>query len=61
MTWKPPRKQRPRDERGQFRSRASIRAEQEASRFESLQIGREMLFWQAQDAAYDEDTDDQDE
>ena len=40
---------------------ASIRAEQNASRFESLQIGREMLFWQAQDAAYDEGTDDQDE
>jgi hypothetical protein len=57
VTWKPPRKQRPRDERGQFRSRASIRAEQDASRFESLQIGREMLFWQA----YDEGIDDEDE
>jgi hypothetical protein len=57
MTWKPPRPQRPRDERGQFRSRASIRAEQEASRFESLQIGREMLFWQAQEAAELEDDD----
>jgi hypothetical protein len=57
MTWKPPRPQRPRDEWGQFRSQASIRAEQEAARFESLQIGREMLFWQAQEAAELEDDD----
>ncbi len=53
MTWKPPRPQRPRDQWGQFRSKADIRAEQEQARFESLQIAREELFWQAQDSASD--------
>jgi hypothetical protein len=49
VTWKPPRQQRPRDQWGQFRSQASIKAEQEEARFESLLIAREELFWQAQE------------
>jgi hypothetical protein len=49
LEWKPPRKQRPRDQWGQFRSKADIKAEQEAARFESLQIAREELYWQEQD------------
>jgi hypothetical protein len=51
MTWKPPRPQRPRDQWGQFRSKASIKAEQEEARFESLLIAREELFWQGQEAS----------
>jgi hypothetical protein len=57
MTWKPPRKQRPRDEWGQFRSQASIRAEQEAARFNSLQVAVEESYWEAQEAAELEDDD----
>jgi hypothetical protein len=38
-----------RDQWGQFRSKADIKAEQEAARFESLQIAREELYWQEQD------------
>jgi hypothetical protein len=49
VNWKPPRKQRPRDQWGQFRSQADIKAEQDAARFESLQIAREELYWQEQD------------
>ena len=51
MEWKPPRKPRPRDQWGQFRSQESIRAEQAAARFESLQVGNEELYWDAQEQA----------
>ena len=51
MDWNPPRKARPRDQWGQFRSKADIKAEQDAARFESLQIAREELYWQAQEDA----------
>ena len=51
--WKPPRKQRPRDEWGRFRSRADIAREQNDARFESLQIGNEELYWQAQEPSDD--------
>jgi hypothetical protein len=53
LNWKPPRKQRPRDQWGQFRSKADIKAEQEAARFESLQIAQEELYWQSQQDADD--------
>lgn len=36
-------------QQGQFRSRADIKAEQDAARFESLLIAREELYWQAQE------------
>jgi hypothetical protein len=49
LNWQPPRRPRPRDQWGQFRSKADIKAEQEAARFESLQIAREELYWQEQD------------
>lgn len=49
MTWKPPRQQRPRDQWGQFRSQADIKAEQNQARFESLQVAAEELYWQEQD------------
>jgi hypothetical protein len=49
MDWKPPRKARPRDQWGQFRSRADIAAEQRASRFDSLLIAAEDLYWQAEE------------
>jgi hypothetical protein len=54
VTWKPPRQQRPRDQWGQFRSKADILAEQEEARFESLLIAREHLFWQAQEQGEEE-------
>ena len=50
-SWQPPRRPRPRDQWGQFRSKADIKAEQEAARFESLQIARDELYWQAQEDA----------
>ena len=55
MEWKPPRKPRPRDGWGRFRSQAEMLAEraadQAAARFESMQIGNEELYWEAQAAA----------
>jgi hypothetical protein len=56
VNWRPPRKQRPRDEWGRFRSQADIRAEQEAARRESLRVGIEEQYWIAQEKAeYDDD------
>jgi hypothetical protein len=49
LEWKPPRKARPRDQWGQFRSQADIRQEQNQARFESLQVAAEELYWQEQD------------
>jgi len=51
LDWKPPARPRPRDQWGQFRSKADIKAEQDAARFESLQIARDELYWQAQEDA----------
>jgi hypothetical protein len=51
FNWRPPRKQRPRDQWGQFRSQADIRAEQEAARRESLRVGIEEQYWIAQEEA----------
>ena len=48
-SWKPPRRPRPRDQWGQFRSQADIRQEQNQARFESLQVAAEELYWQEQD------------
>ena len=56
LNWQPPRKARPRDQWGQFRSKADIKAEQEAARFESLQIARDELYWQAQEEPEEEDS-----
>ena len=53
MDWQPPRKARPRDQWGQFRSKADIKAEQEAARCESLQIAQEELYWQSQQESCD--------
>lgn len=56
FNWRPPRKARPRDQWGQFRSQADIRAEQERARFESLQVAIEDQYWAAQeDAQYDDE------
>lgn len=49
LDWKPPRKARPRDQWGQFRSQADIRQEQNQARFESLQVAAEELYWAAQE------------
>jgi len=54
MDWKPPRRSRPRDQWGQFRSQADIRAEQERARFESLQVAIEDQYWIAQEQQEDE-------
>lgn len=54
MDWKPPRRPRPRDQWGQFRSQADIRAEQERARFESLQVAIEDQYWIAQEQQEDE-------
>ena len=48
MNWQPPRRPRPRDQWGQFRSKADIKAERDTARFESLQIAQEELYWQSQ-------------
>ena len=56
LNWRPPRKQRPRDQWGRFRSQADIRAEQEAARFDSLQVAVEEQYWVAQEEAeYDDE------
>jgi len=56
VNWKPPRRARPRDQWGQFRSQADIRAEQERARFESLQVAIEDQYWVAQEKAeYDDE------
>jgi len=49
VEWKPPRKQRPRDEWGRFRSQADIRAEQEEARLASFQVGIEECYWEEQE------------
>jgi hypothetical protein len=53
MNWKPPKQQRPRDQWGQFRSKAEVAAElqagQAAARHESMLVAREELYWQEQD------------
>jgi hypothetical protein len=54
VNWRPPRKQRPRDEWGRFRSQADIRAEQNDARLQSLQAAMEERYWQAQYEAEEE-------
>jgi hypothetical protein len=54
MSWRPPRRPRPRDQWGQFRSKADVRAEQEQARFDSLRIAIEGQYWIAQEEAGEE-------
>lgn len=54
MDWKPPRKARPRDQWGQFRSQADIAASQHASRFDSLLIANEDLYWTEEERREDQ-------
>lgn len=56
MVWQPPRKPQIRSQSGRFISKAEamrIRQQEHAeARFESLQVAREELFWQAQQPDY---------